>query len=370
MIEHTYTLEKGSRKFTCPHCGQKRFVKYVNTETGEYLPDEYGRCDRESKCSYHLNPYKDGYAIDKEESSCKLNRVSELITNKQNTSVTKSQGLTKGVIPDDVLSGILKDYEQNAFIRNLSLNIPFPVDKLIIQEIIELYCLGTIAKGYRKGAVAFPFMDNQDVIRAIQVKQFDKNNHTTGTDFLHSMLEKHYVENNLPKPEWLEDYLMADKKVSCLFGEHLLDRYPTNIIALVEAPKTAIIGALYFGMPDIPSNLLWLAVYNKSSFSFDKVEVLKGRNIIVFPDLSKNGETFKEWAEKAKLYESKLPGTKFSVSDLLERGASKEEKEKGLDLADYLLRLDWRAFRLDGLEESPNEMELAEIEKINRRTAS
>ena len=29
----------------------------------------------------------------------------------------------------------------------------------------------------------------------------------------------------------------------CLFGEHLLTRYPERIVALVEAEKTAVIGA-------------------------------------------------------------------------------------------------------------------------------
>jgi len=58
---YAYQLDKSSKKFKCLVCEKKRFVKYVNTETNEYLPCEYGKCDRADKCAYHLNPYKDGF---------------------------------------------------------------------------------------------------------------------------------------------------------------------------------------------------------------------------------------------------------------------------------------------------------------------
>ena len=56
------TLDKSSRKHKCPSCGQKRMVKYIFNDTGEYIADNVGRCDREINCSYHYPPkdyYKD-----------------------------------------------------------------------------------------------------------------------------------------------------------------------------------------------------------------------------------------------------------------------------------------------------------------------
>lgn len=135
------------------------------------------------------------------------------------------------------------------------------------------------------------------------------------------------------------------KKITCLFGEHNLKKYPSNPIALVEAPKTAIYGSLYFGLPKNENDLLWLAVYNKSSFSLDKLKALTKRYVYVFPDLSKDGNTFKEWQDKAKKFKNEIYAIKFIFSDMLEKLASPEDKAKGLDIADYLIKLNWRHFR-------------------------
>jgi hypothetical protein len=157
--------------------------------------------------------------------------------------------------------------------------------------------------------------------------------------------DKHFQKKSQPVPEWLKGYKTNEIKVSCLFGEHNLNKYPHNPIALVEAPKTAIYGTLYFGSLEIPNNLIWLAVYNKSSFSFDKVQALKGRDVFVFPDLSKDGSTFQEWQRKAKDFEARLPGTRFIFSDLLEQYATPQQRLQGADMADVLSNLDPKKFR-------------------------
>lgn len=94
-------------------------------------------------------------------------------------------------------------------------------------------------------------------------------------------------------------------------------------------------------MPDDPKNFLWLAVYNVSSLTIEKCQVLKGRKVFLFPDLN----AYDNWSIKAKQFAIDMPETTFDISDLLERNAMAEEKSKGLEIADYLLRFDPKAFQ-------------------------
>lgn len=61
--------------------------------------------------------------------------------------------------------------------------------------------------------------------------------------------------------------------------------------------------------------------------------------VTLFPNL--NG--FEKWSSKK---DELSHIASFTVSDLLERKASNAEKEQGLDLADYLIRLDYKKFAL------------------------
>ena len=390
MEKHHYILDKSAKKHVCPECGKVRFVRYIDTEKNEYLPAEFGRCDRESNCGYHNKPPLETLCyfvpliqlIDYSEKAFKVvtdggifylpkTQVYDITENGCYVSDFVLNGSEKApaylstdykyfsesgtiqiqateirpqpkeqpvyFIPENVLTETLKGYESNVFIQNL-LKLAPAKD---IEAVISLYRLGTVTTGYRSGAVTFPFIDKAGNIRTIQAKQFNEGNHTISTDFIHSIIERYHLKAGDRLPGWLQDYKKNERFVSCLFGEHLLTRYPVNPVALVEAPKTAVIGTLYYGLPDSPGRLLWLAVYNKSSLTAEKCRVLKGRKVVLFPDL----KAFDEWNLKAKDIMKGLPGSRFVVSDLLERNASEADINKGLDLADYLTRFDYKLFR-------------------------
>lgn len=369
MNNHRYKLASNKvKKLDCPYCGAKKhWQRYIDIETGEVLPEQHGRCDNTDKCGQQVTPKDTGYAklIWEQERG---NR-SELPNNwKPQRKKPTPQPRSETVFFDfeTFLQTLERErYEKNTFIQNLLHNVQFPFEVDEVTRVIQLYRLGTIANGYRAGANTFPFIDINGKVRAVQVKQFDEQNHTTCTDFLHSIIEKHHTRNNKPLPEWLEVYTKQEKKISCLFGEHLLSKHHSNPVALVEAPKTAICCWLYFNKSKFPiyKDCIWLAVYNKSSFSFDKLKVLQGRFVYVLPDLSKDGSTFREWEAKVREYEKRLPGTRFIMDDLMERYGTPEQREQGADIAD-VLNFDWRTIRA---EPEPPQPEPEKVTKVTQQ---
>lgn len=334
-------------KHNCPACGKRRFVRYIDVQTQEYLPGQYGRCDRETECAHHFSPYKDGYAKEQWNRGHGANSGNPRKSKRSKRMANPCAQKKPVYFAFDVFKETLHQnrYPRNVFIQNLLHRVPYPFTVEDVTRVVELYRLGTVVQGHMAGAVTFPFIDVQGHVRAIQIKSFDSKNYTKKTHWLHSILERYYTRNKQQWPQWLNDYKAQHKRVSCLFGAHLLPRYPQNPVALVEAPKTAIYGTLYFGIPEAPEDLIWLAVYSKSTFTFDKVKALQNRTVLVFPDLSKNGGTFREWQKKAHEFQQKMPGTRFILSDILERHATQEQKDNGDDIADILIKLDWREFR-------------------------
>ena len=55
MKEFRYQYQP-RKKYTCPNCGQKTLKKFIDTTTGELLPDTFGVCERMFSCGYNNRP--------------------------------------------------------------------------------------------------------------------------------------------------------------------------------------------------------------------------------------------------------------------------------------------------------------------------
>src|SRR5262249_32441687 len=110
----------------------------------------------------------------------------------------------------------------------------------------------------------------------------------------------------------------------CFFGEHLL-RGSNLPIAIVESEKSAVIASIF--MPQYT----WLASGAKLNLQPEKLARIATRRVMLVPD----ADAFEEWSELAK--EAREAGLDVVVLDLLEKEATAEEKEEGIDLADWLI---------------------------------
>lgn len=223
-----------------------------------------------------------------------------------------------------------------------------------IDEVCNSYRLGAT----RNGDVIFWQIDIHGNVRTGKIMRYDpatgKRVHAGGAiNWVHNLLKK---DGTLPA-----DFNL----VQSFFGEHLLSAYPKKTIAIVESEKTAIIASLF--MPEY----VWLAAGNINGLNIEKSKVLKERSVILYPDLSKELPTrptaFELWSRKAAEIRQAY-GCKIIVSDYLEKIASDEEKENGLDIADYFLKLDLQSPRSWEVNKDLDKSETSEIDLVRIET--
>ncbi len=289
MNKFKYILDKSSKKFACPKCQKKTFVKFIESETGNYLSEDLGRCDRETNCSYYNTP--EGNQIHKFE----INQVPKLQTSYHNI---------------DLLKQSLRDYSNNNFIAFLEKI--FSSDQVKIA--VESYKIGTSKQW--KGSTVFWQIDNFNRIRAGKILKY---NSTTG--------KRVKDENNKALINWAHNILRRKKQLEhfnlnqCLFGLHLIKR-DTKKIAIVESEKTAIIMSIF------RPQYHWLATGSKQGFKEATLKPIKNYPIIAFPD---KGE-YLDWQNKASVICKS--GFTISINDDLE----KTNYEVGTDLADVFIK--------------------------------
>ncbi|OYQ37526.1 hypothetical protein CHU92_08025 [Flavobacterium cyanobacteriorum] len=335
MKEHKYILEpyKGmNTRYRCPSCQQrdKTFSLYIDTETGEHIHPTVGRCNRESNCGHHYTPKQ--YFQD--------NSISFDTPQPKAYKPRPVTPLPKPVsfIPVEVFKASLKAHETNHFVQFL-INL-FGVE--VASQLVSRYFIAT--SKHWNGATVFWQIDTQGKVRTGKIMLYSP---TTGKRVKNLELPVYWVHKALKQPEF--------ELRQCLFGEHLLiDK--TKPVAIVESEKTAVIASGYL------PQFIWVAVGSLTNLNAEKCSILKGRTVTLFPDL--NG--FDKWSSKAKEL-SHL--AQFTVSDLLERKATEAERKQGFDLADYLIKYDYKAFALpepEATEPPPAVQPLVEVKPFEQ----
>jgi len=295
-------------RHTCPACGAKEsFTLYISGETNELINCKVGKCNRESKCGYHYTPKQ--FYLDNPELNETTKQVCDLHYSKP--FVAKQQiSLPIGTIPFSYVERSAS-YQSN-FVRFLC-------------ELLTTEQISSIGDKYALGAtknkeVIYWQIDIKGKVRTGKIMQYDP---LTGKRIKHESGAIDWVHNKLKKSGTLpEDYNLQQ----CFFGEHLLALHPEALVCIVESEKSALISAAIF------PEQVWLATGGIGNLSIEKCQVLKNRNIILYPDLN----AFAKWSEKAKEIQKQCNCT-VSVSNILEINATPLAKAQGLDIADFII---------------------------------
>ena len=291
-MEYKYQLQRytgRSSRHICPKCGKRSFTLYIDA-AGETINENVGRCDHESSCGYHLTPkqFFETHPAEKDRFSF-------------DTPIkAKPQPKRVDHIPFDM---ILRS-------RNLNNTLMDHLKKYWsekeLQAVMNLYHLGST---HDKGII-FPQIDEKGRCRTGKIMFYDKNGHR--------------IKQEQDRITWLHTrYSRQAKKAfnfeQCLFGQHLLKERPEATVCIVEGEKTAVICSLVF------PGFIWLSCGGKKMFTPERLKILSGRNVIVYPD----AEAVDEWSEKmgnmtfcksikmSRLWKDEPDGSKRDIADLI-----------------------------------------------------
>lgn len=301
--QYKYQLDPGSKKYYCPGCGKKRFVRYVDISTGELLPEQFGRCDRAVNCAYHLNPYKNGFEKESQDNW---------------TPPPPEPPKPPSYINPQILKASLQAYEQNNFVIWLNSIL----DQTTVRELVRKFRVGT--SKHWPGATVFWQIDSKGRIHSGKIMLYDQ---ATGKRIKEPF--SHITWSH--KAMKLENFNLNQ----CYFGLHQVISEPNKPIALVESEKTAIIASAYL------PKFTWLAVGSLTNLNIEKFAPLNGKKVVLYPDLA----AFEKWQQKADELKASYPGTRIIVSGLLEKYCTEDERENGFDLADYLTKFPLKSFQ-------------------------
>lgn len=311
---YRFHLDKSSRKFRCPGCGEKRLVRYVDSETGYYVAENFGRCDRENRCQYHERP--DFSAIKRP--------ISDL------GRATDPPPKEPDYVSVEFVGKSMDNWEKTNFAKFLIEKFGFEKAK----EAAAAYFLGR-SRQFNGKASIFWQIDKEERVRTGKILAYDettgkrlKNENSPLTNYKGEQVDCLYIHKQIKK-----DFNLS----GTFFGCHLLEDFPEKKVCIVESEKTAVICSILIPQYN------WLATGGKTGIKIHEYSVysyLKGKTVVMFPDFgkpSKQGITpFLRWKEDAQHIHSRI-SLSLKVSDYLESNLPDEWRDYDIDLADVLM---------------------------------
>lgn len=177
-----------------------------------------------------------------------------------------------------------------------------------IDTVLHEYCVGHATVYGRHEFTLWWQIDKDGNVRTAHYMKYKADGHRVkreqesyNTDWLHSLLSRHYdVEMKMSTdapPYPYPDIYNPDKEEArmCLFGEHLLKRYPRATVKLVESEKTAVMMAIAYGNHPMQ---VWLACAGANNLTRERLKPLfdERRKIILYPDR----DGVRDWKIKAE----------------------------------------------------------------------
>jgi len=254
-----YRLERyrgAHTRHECPYCHRKRcFTLYVD-ENGQALSPLVGKCDHEIKCGAHVTPKQffrdhptltipEAWLKPMEEEKRKLCDIPLEQVDRFRTNETNFVQWLIGKFGNDAM------------------------------RVAAQYWIGGLATG----ETIFWQIDIHNRVRSGKCIPYGADGHR--------------IKNQGIEVQWMHTLLKKDgilpidwELTQCLFGEFLL--HDGCKVGLVESEKTAIICAIVY--PD----KVWLATGGKQNLHGERMQVLKGHKVFVYPD----ADAVDNWRER------------------------------------------------------------------------
>ena len=167
-----------------------------------------------------------------------------------------------------------------------------------------------VLRGYMETSVCFPFFNYDNEFVTAQIIKYGKDGKRIKSDFSTNW---YHTYKPIKKALNLNEKDKYSVPINCFFGENYL-KGSNNIVAIVEAPKTAVI------LKEIYPNIDWIATAGEQALFNKNLEVLKGKEVVLFPDAHST-----KWSDFAKKQG-------LNVCEILDI----ESVQKGSDIADFI----------------------------------